>query len=107
MDRYPISNIENLFAKQPGGKFFSQLDISQAYVSADSNGGRVSQAGGDQYAPRDLPVQKIEGVHSRDFQIVMKTVLSRIPSAFSCPDDILVTSETEDDYLTMLKTILQ
>lgn len=31
LDRYPIPKIEDLFAKLAGGKYFSKLDMSQAY----------------------------------------------------------------------------
>ena len=31
MDRYPIPKIEDLFAKLSKGKYFSKLDLSQAY----------------------------------------------------------------------------
>ena len=32
LDRYPIPRIEDLFAKLSGGKLFTKLDLSQAYL---------------------------------------------------------------------------
>ena len=32
LDRYPIPKIEDLFAKLFGGKTFTKLDLSQAYL---------------------------------------------------------------------------
>ena len=39
LDRYPIPNVEDLFAKMSGGKTFSKLDMSQAYkqIPLDKN----------------------------------------------------------------------
>ena len=32
LDSYPLARIEELFAKLSGGKYFSKLDLSQAYL---------------------------------------------------------------------------
>ena len=32
LDRYPIPRVEDLFAKLSGGKSFTKLDLSQAYL---------------------------------------------------------------------------
>ena len=32
LDRYPIPRVEDLFAKLSGGKSFTTLDLSQAYL---------------------------------------------------------------------------
>ena len=36
LDHYPIPKIEDLLAMLAGEKVFSKLDMSQAYLSADS-----------------------------------------------------------------------
>ena len=69
MDCYPISNIENLFAKLAGGTFFSKLDISQAYqqiqMEEESRKLVVINMLHGIFQYRRLPFG--EGVHSRDF----------------------------------------
>ena len=56
LDRYPIPKIEDLFSKLSGGKTFSKLDMSQAYIPAVGTRRKLQELCGHQHPKRTIPV---------------------------------------------------
>lgn len=109
LDRYPIPRVEDLFAKLAGGKAFTKLDLSQAYLQVpldeESRKLVVVNTHKDLYRYTRLPygVSSAPGI----FQRLMETVLQGIPNVIVYIDDILITGATEDEHLKTLSLVLE
>ena len=93
LDPYRIPCNENLFAKLSGGKSFTKLDLSQAYLQVPldeaSNQLVVINTLKGLYRYTELPygVSSAPGI----FQRLMENVLQGIPNVIVYLDDVLVT----------------
>ena len=107
-DRYPVPRIEDLYAQLSGGKKFTKLDLSNAYlqlvVDEESKKFLTINTHRGLYQYNRLPF----GVSSAPaiFQRVMDTLLKGIPNCMAYLDDILVTGKTEQDHLNTLNRVL-
>ena len=108
LEKYPIPRIEELFTSLAGGKTFSKLDLSHAYlqIPLDEASRRLvtinTHKGLFEY--RRLPF----GIASAPsiFQRVMENLLQGIPRVCVYLDDILVTGSTEEEHLSNLAQVL-
>ena len=109
VDRYPIPRIEDLLACLAGGKFFSKLDMSQAYLQLSMDP-----------KSRDLVVVNTHkglfrytrlpfGIASAPeiFQRVMEGLLGGVKGVVVYLDDILVVGETEAEHVAALGEVLK
>ena len=107
-DKYPIPRIEELFASLAGGKSFSKLDLSHAYlqVPLDTQSQKyvtiATHKGLFQYTRLPFGVSSAPSC----FQRVMENLLQGISGTCVYLDDILVTGETEQQHLENLAQVL-
>ena len=109
VDQYPLPKPDDLFATLAGGKVFTKLDLSQAYLQL-----RLDEKSSDYvtinthqglYRCNRLPF----GVASAPalFQKLMDTVLQGIPGVTCYIDDILISSPDEAGHIKTLDTVLE
>ena len=109
VDQYPLPKPEDLFATLAGGKVFSKLDLSQAYLQLqlDEKSTSYTTINTHQglYCYKRLPF----GVASAPalFQKMMDTVLRGIPGVICYIDDILVSGKDEESHLRSLAEVFK
>ena len=104
VEQYPLPKPEDLFATLAGGKLFSKLDLSQAYLQllldeASKPYVAINTHKG-LYTCTHIPF----GVASAPaiFQKLMDTVLQGIPGVVCYIDDILISGADEEAHLRTL-----
>ena len=109
VDKYSIPRIEELFASLSGGKTFTNLDLSHAYLQVpldDESRQYVTintHKGVFEYTRLPFGVASAPAI----FQLVMENLLQGIGRVCVYIDDILVTGATEKDHLHNLTQVLQ
>ena len=109
VDQYPLPIPDPFFATLSGGKYFTTLDLSQAYqqleLEESSRKYLAISTHRGLYQYTRLPY----GVASApaQFQKVMDTILQGIPGVTCYIDDILITCATVEEYLQRLEEVLQ
>ena len=107
-DCYPIPKIDSLFACLAGGKYFSKLDMSQAYAQLEleekSKPYTVinTSKGLFKYNRLCFGISSAPGI----FQRAMEDLLKGVPGVLCYLDDILVCGSTEGEHLERLKVVL-
>ena len=88
-DTYPLSRVDYLIAALSGGKVFSKLDLSYAYLQ--------------------VPLDDIFGISSAPslFQRIMETLLNDINHVCVYLDDILVAGTNKEDHLQNLYQVFK
>ena len=108
VDQYPQPRPTDLFATLAGGKYFSKLDLSQAYnqiqVDAESQIFLAINTHRGLYRYTRLPF----GVASAPaiFQKNMDIILQGIDNVICYIDDILISGKTEEEHLKTLSQVL-
>ena len=109
LDPYPLPKIEDLFASLAGGRVFSKLDLSHAYLQVlldeESRNLVTVNTHKGLFRFNRLPF----GVASAPaiFQRIMEGVLKGIPGVCIYLDDILITGQTEEQHLANLEQVFQ
>ena len=109
LDKYPIPKIEDLMATLAGGKTFTKLDMSQAYLqlslAPESKELVVINTHRGLFRYNRLPfgIASAPGI----FQRAMEGLLRDIPGVVIYLDDILVTGKTETEHLGTLREVLK
>ena len=107
-ESYPLPRIEELFSSLTGGKSFTKLDLSHAYLQVEleeaSKEYVTTNTHKGLYRYNRLPF----GVASAPviFQRVMENLLQGLLNVCMYIDDILVTGENDLDHLQNLNTVL-
>ena len=108
LDRYPIPRIQDLFSQLSGGKLYSKLDLSQAYLQIPLDDESKNLAvinthkGLFRYTRMPYGISSAPGI----FQRFIESVLQGIPNVTVYIDDILVTGSTEEEHLENLSEVL-
>jgi len=109
LDRYPIPKVEDLFAQLAGGRLFTKLDLSQAYLQVllDEESKKYvvinTHRGLFRYNRLPYGLSSAPGI----FQRVMESLLQGISGVVVYLDDILITGRTVQEHLATLEEVLQ
>ena len=109
VDQYPLPKPEDLFATLAGGKKFTTLDLSQAYLQLelDEQSSQYTTINTHKglYRYKRLPF----GIASAPalFQKTMDTILQNIPKAMCYIDDIMITGSDDTEHLATLNQVLE
>ena len=107
VEEYPLPTPDELFTTLAGGKVFSKLDLSQAYL----------QLPVDKESKQYLTINTHQGLYEYNrlpfgvasapaiFQKLMDTVLQGVSEVICYIDDILVSSADEDSHLRALEEV--
>eukprot|EP00731_Ephydatia_muelleri_P001600 Em0001g1600a len=107
VDRYPLPKLETLLATVSGGKWFSKLDLTNAYLqlALDEESQKLFTLNTHRglYQYRHMPF----GIASAPalFQKTMDSVLQGIKHVVCYIDDILVTGSNESEHLRNLEQV--
>ena len=106
---YPIPKADDLFATLAGGKSFSKLDLSHAYLQLvlDEESRKFTtintQRGLSQYKRLPFGVSSTPAI----FQRTMDSLLQGIPQTCVYLDDILITGTIMEEHLKNLDEVLR
>ena len=109
VDKYPLPKPDDLFATLAGGKKFTMLDLSQAYLQLllDEESSKLVTVNTQHglYRYTRLPF----GIASAPvmFQKTKDTILQGIPNVICYIDYILVTGPNDDAHLRNLTEVLE
>ncbi|KRX64960.1 Retrovirus-related Pol polyprotein from transposon [Trichinella sp. T9] len=108
VDSYPILRPEDLYQTLRGGKTFTKLDLSEAYLQVEL----------DEESKKILVINTHKGLYHYNrlpfgvasapviFQRVMDTMLAGIPNVAAYLDDIILTGATDGEHRRTLKLVL-
>ena len=109
LEVYPLPRIEDLLTSLAGGKSFTKLDLSHAYLQVRLE--ETSQQYVTVNTHRGLfRYQRLPfGVASAPaiFQRLMETLLQGLPGVCTYLDDILVTGTSDEEHFCNLSAVLQ
>ena len=109
LDNYPIPNTDDLLAEIGGGKWFTKLDLTQAYTQLEleesSKDYTTINTHQGLYRFNRLPygISSAPGI----FQRCMENILRGIPYVQVRIDDILVAGRSKEEHLDCLRKVLQ
>jgi hypothetical protein len=98
LEKYPLPRIEELFASLAGGKLFTTLDLSHAYLQVPL----------DKHSRHFVTMRLAFGVASAPsiFQRIMENLFQGIQGVCVYIDDILITGSSELEHLRNLAEVL-
>ena len=108
LDRYPIPQVEDLFARLSHGKYFSKIDLSHAYQQLPLEDGSKkyvvvnTHKGLSCYTRLPFLILSPSGI----FQRVIESLLQGISGVVVYLDDILISGSTEEQHLAALYEVL-
>lgn len=108
IDKYPIPRIEELFASLAGGKSFTKLDLSHAYlqIPLEEDSCRYvtinTHMGLFEYRRLTFGISSAPSI----FQRTMENLLRGIGGVCVYIDDILITGSSEGEHLNNLTEVL-
>ena len=108
-DKYPLPKVDDLYTSLAGGKTFTKLDLSRAYLQLilDEESHEYvtinTHKGLFRYTRLPFGVSVAPSV----FQRTLESLLAGIPNVCIFLDDILVTGKTEAEHMENLRLVLQ
>ena len=109
LDKYPLPKIEELLSSLSGGKYFSKLDMSNAYMqlSLDEESKDLTtintHRGLFRYNRLCFGIASAPGI----FQRTLESVLGRIPGVAIFLDDILISGKSKEDHVEKVRLVLR
>ena len=109
VEQYPLPRTDELFATLAGGKWFSKLDLSQAYLQVPLEEESMPYVIINTHQGLYRYTQLLFGVASAPalFQKLMDMVLQRIPGVACYFDHILVSGKDEESDLQTLAEVFR
>ena len=109
VDQYPIPTLDSLLEKLQGGKFYSKVDLTDAYLQIELDG--VSK----KLCVINMPFGIYQynrmcfGIASSpvQFQRCMDSMIIDLPGRVAYLDDIIVTGKSEEKHWFNLQNLLQ
>ena len=108
IDKYPLPKVEELFGHLAGGKYFSKLDMSQAYMQlcldeASKDLTTINTHRGlFRYNRLCFGIASAPGI----FQRTIESVLGRIPGVAIFLDDILISGKSKREHQEKVRMVL-
>ena len=108
VDQYPLPKVEDLFATLAGGRKFTKLDLSQAYLQLELHPEARQYCTINTHRGLYQFTRLPFGISSAPamFQKVMDTILQGVPQTLCFIDDILITGSSEEEHLKNLEEVL-
>ena len=109
IDQYPMPKAEDIFSTLNGGKKFTKLDLSQAYLQLplDEQSQKLTtintHKGLFQYTRLPYGIASAPAI----FQMTMDKILQGLNGVSCYLDDILITGRDDTEHLTNLKKVLE
>ena len=100
-DRHPLPKPDDLFASLSGGKKFTKIDLSHAYLQMmlDDESKKFmvinTHKGLYQYTRMPFGISSAPAI----FQHFMDTILQGLPTVLCYLDDILITGATDQEHI--------
>ena len=107
IDKYAIPNIDDMYSNVSGGRYFTQLDLSDAYlhVPLDEESQKLTtintHKGLFMYTRLCFGIASSAGV----FQIIIDQMIQGIPRTLVYLDDILISERTMEDHNRNLRAV--
>ena len=107
VDQYPLPKVEDLLATLAGGRKFTKLDLSQAYLQLELHPEArqyciiTTHRGLYQFTCLPFGISSAPAI----FQKVMDTILQGAPQALCFIDDILITGSSEEEQVKNLEEV--
>ena len=107
IDKYPIPNIDDLYSKVSGGHYFTQLDLSDAYlqVPLDEESQKLTtintHKGLFMYTRLCFGIASLPGV----FQRIIDQLIQEIPRTVAYLDNILISGRTMEEHNSNLHAV--
>lgn len=108
LNKYPLPKVDELFSTLSGGKFFTKLDLSQAYLQLPvEKGSRKfltinTHRGLFEYTRLPFGISSAPGI----FQRTIESLLRGIDGVSVYLDDILITGKSEEEHLANVDRVL-
>ena len=108
-DRHPLPKPDDLFASLSGGKKFTKIDLSHAYLQMmlDDESKKFmvinTHKGLYQYTRMPFGISSAPAI----FQHVMDTILQGLSNVLCYLDDILITGATDQEHIHNLEEVLK
>lgn len=107
VEKYPLPRVDELFAKLHGAKYFSKLDLSQAYNQFQLNEASQMLTCINTHKGLFKYTRLVFGLSSAPaiFQRAMETILTGLEGVLVFLDDILVVSKSKNGNLNLLHKV--
>lgn len=107
LNRHPLPRPEDIFTKLNGAKFFSQLDLRDAYLQFELDEDSKKLCGINTHRGLFQAQRMPFGVKSAPaiFQNFMDNLIAGIPGVFCYLDDLIIANSSIEDHIATLNKI--